>query len=239
MRKLFLAGLIFYSFSAFSQPDTLISSIGIPDSIDIKYDRAYKLFVEKKPYEIKHLFKLNLFNVNLLAPGITYEQKLTKNISAEAYLYISYAKLLFANTELTNFKETDLSDKSGMACYSTGGYQMIKFYHNFNRRKLLDKNTNGFSGNYFSLKVSEHYSFIDLKDYQNSSVFNGDRIRSYLVPGIAYGMQRRIGNIGYAEISLTANLSSVSHWNFGLEKGITIKIGFSIESVSSLKMMLK
>jgi hypothetical protein len=231
---------------AYTQTDSIITTNTKPDSIDIKYDRVYKVFVRQNNREINHLYKFNLVNIDLLTPGLTYEQKIYKSISIETYLYVSYRNLVFKEGDSSRFYATTQLYGSDLQCFSTGGYQMIKVYHNLKRRELLDKNTNGFSGNFFAFKLSGNYSWIDVFNQQaQDENINLDN-RYYLIPGLAYGIQRRIGNIGYAELSLCLNYpldifanEGKNRWVLGLEKGITLKIGFAIESISQLRMMLE
>ncbi len=228
-----------------AQADSITISKAEPDSIDVKYDRVYKLFVQDKDHEIKHLIKLNLVNIDLLMPTLAYEQKLSRNFSMEVSMFIAYKHLLFDESDSLKFYPTYQFKGSDLQCFSIGGYQMIKLYHNLNRLERLGKNTNGFSGNYFALKLSENYSWLDdfYHKEPNADIFLENKY--YLVPALVYGIQRRIGNIGYGDLSLCLNYfpdyirNADYPWELGLETGITFKLGFAIESISSLKNTLK
>jgi hypothetical protein len=225
-----------------AQTDSIKALIIEPDSIDTKYDLVYKLFVQENNHEIKHLLKLNLIGIYLNTPAITFEQKISKNLSFETHLYGAYKHLEYREYDSTFFVETRLSENSSIQSLSVGGYQMIKFYHNLRRRERLGKITNGFSANYFALKMSENYTWMDA---YNSASDNNLKNIYYLTPGFAYGMQRRIGNIGFIECALNINnhagtISNSKHkWLIGLETGLTIKMGFAIESLSGIKQILK
>ncbi|MBN1117658.1 MAG: hypothetical protein JXA77_10665 [Bacteroidales bacterium] len=224
-----------------AQSDTIISSTAQPDSIDVKYDRIYKLFVQEQDHDIQHLIKLNLFNIDVLMPKLAFEQKLGRSLSCEANIFVAYIPFVFSDDSTTKFHSTLEFRDSDFQCFSIGGYQMLKIFHNLKRRERLGRNTNGFSGNYFGIKVSENYTWFGANE-QNNYLEN----KYYLIPGFQYGIQRRIGNIGNTELCFSLNyplaegvLINDESWKFGLETAITFKIGFAIESVSSLKKMLK
>jgi hypothetical protein len=192
--------------------------------------------------------------IRSLKPALAYEQKISEIFSTETYLFLTYANLIYANSDSTYFYEASQFSNLGIHSFSVGGYQMIKYYHNLQRRELLGRNTNGFSGNYFAIKLSANYTWMDFYNkHQNSSPNSSLKNKYYIIPGVAYGIQRRIGNIGYVEPSLTLNLfpyslsnffpysmsNSEYPWLLGLEMGFTLKVGFAIESISSLRNMLK
>lgn len=237
--------LAFLSFhQVYSQTDTITTTKAEPDSIDVKYDRVYKLFVEENQQEIKHLFKLDLVLIGLLRPTLAYEQKMGKNFSFEANLILSYRHLVYDTNNSSKLWASYQFNNSDLQSIRVGSYQMVKVYYNYKRRERLGKNTNGFSGNYFALKLSESYILID-NFYSKESSSNNYPEHIYSVfPGITYGIQRRIGNIGYGEFSMDFYFRELAirsdNTDFpDLNLGLSLKLGFAIESISSLKHMLK
>jgi hypothetical protein len=78
----------------------------------------------------------------------------------------------------------------------------VRYYYNKNQRIKKGKNTNGFSSNYFSLS---------LLAYNPTSINNYWGLLSYEVseevlaaPFVGYGIQRRLGKIGFVDWSLQA-----------------------------------
>lgn len=237
MKKYFL--IIFFSIIiaciGYSQTDTIIiiktDTVFVPE----KKDRMYKFFVENRGRETNHLWKINLIDIALANPNVGYEHRLGKSWSVEGYFSFG----------MTGNIQFDLAGYSILPhIHEVYVFeQQFKYYYNLKRRKKLGKKTYGFSGNYFA--SSFWYNKIN---YNGSSGLNW--VSNYNV-GIKYGMQRRIGNLGYfeiyagvyyrwesANIELTAMESRTDKSNAVILL-IGIKAGFAIDSFDSLRRMLK
>jgi hypothetical protein len=214
-------GILISTLLSFSQSDTILVSSGVKDSIDIKYDRIYKLFIQDKSHDVRHLWKVNLLQLSYLPLNLAYEQKIGNKWSNETYLGIS--PNFYFIPDYTSYEYYILLE------------DRIKYYYNLTRRERLGKNTGGFSGNYLgiggALKGREWSSFN--AEYHYPSI---DYI-SFLY----YGLQRRIGNIGYFEMYIGVghqiNIKNSPHE--GLYWDMTLRLGFAIESMAELKRMLR
>jgi hypothetical protein len=93
MKKLIYITLLYLICSQLSiaQDDSIIVSTGMKDSIDMKYDRIYKLFIQDKSHDVRHLWKVNLAQLGFESLNMGYEQKIGKNWSNETYLLASYS----------------------------------------------------------------------------------------------------------------------------------------------------
>lgn len=240
MRKIFLIALICLNLGAvLAQTDTVTISNVPPDSIDIKYDRVYRLFVEENNQEIRHLFKVNLVDFRLFEPNLVFEQKIGKSFSSETGIKLAFT------TRCHHYLNDDLQQYAPITQYIYNGYclssyEKIKFYYNLNYRQRREKKTNGFSGNYFSLHLAALYANGTISGFD---FFDNNYEEFVFAYGIGYGLQRRIGNIGYFEPSFNLGIlptySNFPENEIYFNINLNLNIGFSIESVSSLRKMLK
>lgn len=203
---------------SFAQKDSIIVSEGIKDSIDLKYDRIYKLFLQDKSHDVRHLWKVNLLQSSFVLLNLTYEQKIGKKWTNETYLGVNPYFDFYHDYKDCKVR---LEDR-------------IKYYYNLGRRERLGKNTIGFSGNYFAiggLLKGDRKSF--------SPEYYSQRLEYITL--LYYGLQRRIGNIAYFEtyigVGYPINIQNApqdwQYWDMG------VRLGFAIESVAELKRMLR
>lgn len=231
--------------SIFVERDDSITQIN-PD------DKIYRLFIEDKTREIRHLFKVNLISLSLVNLNIGYEQRLGRNWSSDTYLG-------FGNPDqgILSYETIKWYSENGIQPYAfgVGLSQDIKFYYNLQRRQRLGKRYRGFSGNYFGLRIGGYYSLSKLK------TDSYDASTSYRNAGanLIYGLQRRIGNIGYVAIFTgiggyyyysRAEITEIIEYDpenriIILEDleftgpFIGISAGFAIDSFKNLRRMLK
>jgi hypothetical protein len=117
-------------------------------------------------FDLAHLER-HQFQLNLLSPGFTYELGLFRNQSVSSNLGF------------------------GLATYEEGyvfGLAMnnrYRYYHNFNRRARLDKNTSGNSGNYIAAAQAIFFSQLQISTNVDSV---GDFNLGFF--GMVYGIQR-------------------------------------------------
>lgn len=112
------------------------------------------------------------------------------------------------------------------------GYEMIKFYHNFNRRQRLGKPINGFSGNFFAVQFGAIYIHDEIfyqQDINYEFLFEVD---------VTYGIQRRIGNIGYIEPSVSLFFRPDQN-DITTRASFNLEMGFAFDTFSNLDRMLK
>ena len=117
-------------------------------------------------FDLVHLER-HQFQLNLLSPGFTYELGLFRNQSVSTNLGF------------------------GLATYEEGyvfGLAMnnrYRYYHNFNRRARLDKNTSGNSGNYIAAAQAIFFSQLQIST-------NVDAVGDFNLGffGMVYGIQR-------------------------------------------------
>ena len=223
-----------------SQNDTILQGEGQVTQSDEKYDRVYKLFVEDRDREIKHLWKLNLVDIGLLQPNIGFEQKIFRSISTETYLGIG--RLGWYGLEGFEFQSEF--------------EQQFKYYYNLKSRESKGKRINGFSGNYFSVAgfasytVEQNEKPVRTQTDYFTGYSTGPKVFTLKYGVILkYGLQRRIGNIGYFDICAGVRFyefeNTFEYENYYPDSGqawmpfIKIRAGFAIDSFKNLKRMLK
>jgi hypothetical protein len=203
-----------------SQSEYIVTYSTDTTFIPEKKDIMYKLFVEEKALETRHLWKMNFVDFGLLKPNLGFEQKLSKSWTTESYLQFGTLQNVINEDIIINVLVIE---------------QEVKYYYNLNRRERLGKKTSGFSGNYIATGVW----VISSNNLANLSSYN---------LGIRYGLQRRIGNIGYVEAytgiyySLNGDILHDSSWPNTTEIVIpiicSIRIGFAVDSFR-IKRMIK
>lgn len=117
-------------------------------------------------FDLAHLER-HQFKLNLLSPGFTYELGLFKNQSVSTNLGLATA----------TYEEGYV--------FGLASNNRYRYYHNFNRRERLDKNTSGNSGNYIAAAQAIFFSQLRIStDVEGPSDFN---LGFY---GMVYGIQR-------------------------------------------------
>jgi hypothetical protein len=231
--------------TGYSQTDTVFiiktDTVFVPERQDI----MYKLFVENKEPETKHLWKVNLMNSRLLKPDIGYEQRIAKSWSVEGYASYGYEDI-FTTSNMSFELE-----------------QSFKYYFNLKSRERRGLKTNGFSGDYFSTSVCYNEKEYDdpIRGMDTSYTFSVYySAAKNLNIGIKYGIQRRIGRFGYIEFyagwyyncrwqkknrdSLRWPSSDNVSWieyshDIWRRPVVGIKAGFAIGSFDNLKRRIK
>lgn len=244
MKKfLFIISFFCFSLGVFAQTDTVF--IVKTDTIFVqeKHDLLYKSFLENRGEGTNHLWKMNLIDIGFLRLNVGYEHRLGKSWSVEGYL--SYGE------------KADLYRRSqGTFGFGSGNRlefeQIFKYYYNLNRRETLGKKSYGFRGNYFatSFWVEEFEDNTICTDSTDAPHVDRKNL------GIKYGIQRRIGNLGYIEFyvglyyrwesieySLNTGFSVPSQrwteYDNYFNPVLGIRVGFAIDSFGSLRRMIK
>lgn len=117
-------------------------------------------------FDLAHLER-HQFKLNLLSPGFTYELGLFKNQSVSTNLGLAAATY-----------------QEGYA-FGLALNNRYRYYHNFNRRGRLDKNTSGNSGNYIA--AAQTIFFSQLRIATNIEAPKDFNLGFF---GMVYGIQR-------------------------------------------------
>lgn len=255
----FLIIIIFCT--CYSQTDTVViiktDTVFAPE----KQDRLYKFFVESKEADIRHLWKVNLADIGLQRANITFEQRLPKSWSAEGCLSFGYnwikpssSEFFWYDTSPLHHHRPALSSSSvSVSGESLEIEQLFKYYYNLNKRERHGKRTNGFSGNYFATSIL--FNNIDTPSDLNTDDYYAESGRNINL-GIKYGIQRRIGNLGYVEVytglyyrwesvkfvPTRADAADADKWTFRDDYAVLkigIRVGFAIDTFDNLRKMIK
>lgn len=215
-----------------------------------EYDKLLKYFIADKT-EINQLYKVDLFQLALGRFNFAYEQRLTQNQSLE--LSTEFSQMYNYNTPQSYYSPFDLSN-SNMQIQYLSIEADYRIYTNINRRLKNGKNTNGFSANYFTLGFASHSWFYNKDVYMidwdgrllpinsqsptNESASLLFKFGKYLpnenllMIKAGYGLQRRIGNIGYLDAQVKLGVgSNYSFSRLYIMPEVNIKIGFAISSL--------
>lgn len=222
---IYLSGILFLS--GISQVDTIIYSQTSKDTTMGKYDLVYKLFIPDKK-EVKHLWKLDLLGYGENEANISFEKKIGKNFSVNSF--------------------NSIRRREYVMDYNFCTEASIKYYYNFNRREMLGKINNRFSGNYFQFGL--FYNVFKIRYGLN--YYFPIEIKKHAQFGLVtnYGIQRSIGNIGFIEAYIGVQLSKFNKNHLGyiplgfetvyeIKPNAGLKAGFSFESIKELKRKFK
>jgi hypothetical protein len=211
-----------------SQVDT-VKPAARCDTTNIECNRVYQLFIANQNRVVNHLWKLNLVSGSFLEnQSLGFEQKISKSITTESSLIGNI--LNYTNWRYIYF----------------GVSQDVKYYYNLDRRERLGKRTNGISGNYISVggffyNSPNRYTLNGVAYYPPDNSISASRYGL----SMRYGMQRRIGNIGYIDLSLGLEVFKPYHLGFydnkkiGFRPKVGIRAGFAIDSFRELKKAFK
>lgn len=235
---------------AYSNQDTCIST-----SIS-EYDKMLRHIIPDKK-EITHLYKIDLVELarqklnfsfeHSIKPKLSLEHEATFKIS-KYYGYQSY--LDYKNDKNSTF--FDQFSKESFFNLSLG--TNIKYYYNIDSRKRRGKNTNGFSGNYLTAGFKVNMAFYDTdlwhiqgngqitefnyyyygsKEKRMFLINNQENWESIGYVNFGYGLQRRIGNVGYWSAELKAGVGSNKYFDtLYIPIELKLKAGFALSSLT-------
>lgn len=190
------------------------------------YNRLIKYFLEDHK-EVKQLFKLNMMQAAYGRLNLSYERKIGEKFSIEPELTIGLP-FSFHSTHGILYLLPEVN---------------LKYYHNFNKRAFNGYNTNGFSGNYFTFGIAAHINrfgennFVNHPSYDTNSRYllrtnKHSANENIISTTLGYGIQRRIGNIGYACIEGKMGFGTNKNFNkLYLTPELNIKAGFAISKL--------
>ncbi len=215
-----------------------------------EYDRLLRHVIPDKK-EITRLYKVNLFKLARQKLNFSIEHALNKKFTLEheaVFHIVGYSNYkLFTQIETMSF-----SKFSNKTLYYLTLSSNLKYYHNLDNRIARGKNTNGFSGNYFITGFTIKAAFYDtdiwhlgcsgylspnsydsyFEKHNPIFVLTGDNTESYGCFMFGYGLQRRIGNIGYwgaeAKIGIGTNKFFDTVY---IPVELNLKVGFALSSL--------
>lgn len=218
--------LIFFAFAssvAVAQKAHIVYGEDSTENVG-KYDRIYQMVSEQK-VDINTLIKFDAVQWGQVQPSFTVEQRIITDFTIEPSLTASSLK--WSREEGLDFAITPSVS--------------FKYYYNRARREGLGKNVLGFSADYFLLGFS--YTFTDDKVFYSYALGdnfivlpNGvndlnDSYFHYNSWFLMYGIQRKIGNMAYADIA--GGVERNYFGDFGDSKVIPvikIKLGFALST---------
>jgi hypothetical protein len=190
--------------------------------------------------------KLNFSFEHSIIPKLSLEHEATFKIS-KYYYYNTYEDYL--NDKSSTF--FDQFSKESFFKLSLGSN--IKYYHNIDSRVRRGKNTNGFSGNYITAGFKVNMAFYDtdlwniqysgqITPYSNYStipknnlmiLFNNlENWESIGYINFGYGLQRRIGNVGYWSTEVKAGVGTNKYFDtLYIPLELKVKAGFALSSL--------
>lgn len=210
--------LSFAELPLIAQTTSTVYSEDTTDVVESEYDQMYQLLIPEKK-KIYTLIKVNAVDWGLLHPSIIVEQNMNHNFNVEPLLRLAYFDWTF---------------EEGIHYAIQAGVD-FKYYYNYKRRQRMGKKTNGFVGNYFAL--GGRASVSDAQDYI-SALMNDQRIgfEEPLTGGIfhvyqvetKYGLQRRLGGVGYLDLQLGLRYINVLNYDHNVVPFVRIGIGFGL-----------
>ncbi len=228
----------------FSQENFNLYSTGDADTNDVRFNRIYHLFIADRDKEIHQLWKLNVMSIGFVNLNLAYEKGFGNKFSVETYLKAKAQGYIggYIYNYMTNSIQLSAS-------------QNIKYYYNLDRRKRLGQQINGFTGDYFSLGCFAAYTARNYTGNDTISWYiiendtlnykNKHSTETHFGLNLLYGLQRRIGNIGYVEgyvgiQGLRTNRPDLYNGReFVFKPIVGIRAGFAIESFRELKKALR
>lgn len=216
------------------------------------YDKLLKHIIPDK-IEINKQFKVDLFRLSLLQPNLSFETRLKNNKTIEVETIIGESQWgYYINDGNKSLLNEILPDKHSIF-YCTLSSD-VRHYYNFDRRNRLGKNTNGFSGNYFSTGMTLKMAFYDT-DYWHISntgtlrysptiekqnpMFSSGKMHQTQSLGylnIGYGLQRRIGNKGFYGAEFKTGVGTNKHFEtLYIAFELNLRVGFSFSSLKQNK----
>jgi hypothetical protein len=247
---LFLLGII----QSYGQSDTTYYNYNdtcIATSVN-QYDKLLRHIIPDKT-EVTKQFKVDLLRLSLVQPNLSFETKLKNNITLEIEGILgesTYRKEGYYHHH--KLLGVPIPDKGSLIYFALSGD--TRFYHNINRRIRKGKNTNGFSGNYFSTGLTIKMAFYDTdiwhinsygglytypeieKNKTMTSLGKMHATQSIGYFNLGYGIQRRIGNIGFWGTECKIGIGTNKHFEtlyYAFE--LNARVGFAISSFKRKK----
>lgn len=204
--------------ASFAQQSSTVYSEDSTNVTVSEYDQMYQLLLPEKK-KIYTLIKVNAVDWGLLHPSIIIEQNMNGAFNVEPVVKLAYF---------------DWSFEEGIHYALQAGVD-FKYYYNYKRRLRLGKKTNGFVGNYFA--VSGKATVSDSEDYVSTLMKKqdigfeepvGGNIFHIYSAEAKYGIQRRIGNVGYIDFQAGFRYIHVLQYGQNVIPFVRVGIGFGL-----------
>jgi hypothetical protein len=208
------------------------------DKSDYKFKERYK-YLQRRMIEEKSLFKVSLLDLTLAVTDQTqylsyhsrgtvlmYERKISPSFSF-LYQNLLYFQVIFPNNQplIDNPKfKTHILNLS-----TIGG----RYYYDQARRIRNGKSANNFSANYLSLQFD---NILQVRNnYSDEDFDKVDRSATKPSVNLLYGIQRRLGKLGYTDLNLGVRYDEINYneplppdrkSNFGIIANFSIGFGF-------------
>ncbi len=222
----------------------------VPASVD-DYNRLVKYFMQEKA-DVKSLLKFDLMQYALLRPNIAFETRIKNNLTSEFFFLFDMDELsgsfdvanaqmhLFALTsDLKYYHNTNNRIKKGKNTngfsanyFSFGVGAYIFLYDKWNYTKDVDGKLIRQYGMWYN--DNNHLPYNTPKDESNKIVWRNkkyDPNESIAFVRVGYGIQRRIGNIGYVATDLNFGFGTNKAFSrLYLMPEFSIKAGLAIST---------
>ena len=213
--------LVFFGMEAFAQSTRIefgedsVGSVG-------KYDRIYQMVSEQK-VDVNALIKFDAVQWGQIQPSIAIEQRIWQDFTLEPSLTM-----------------TALSwSRDGGLDFALNPNLDFKYYFNRARRERLGRNVLGFSADYllvgFSYTLTDDKVFFDNQLGKKHIIDEGEVIAltderySFTSWRLMYGVQRRIGNMAYADFAFGGERHDFRVYGKGkILPTFKIKLGFAL-----------
>ncbi len=222
----------------------------VPATVD-DYNRLVKYFMQEKA-DVKSLLKFDLMQYALLRPNIAYETRIKNNLNAEFFFlfemidlfglrdYTQLQMQLFVLTSDFKYYHNTKSriekgkNTNGFSAnyFSFGAGTYIFIYDNWNCR--INNDGKLIRDNFFIINNHPHLPYNTPKDKSNKIVWRNkkyDPNESIAFVRVGYGIQRRVGNIGY--VATDFNFGFGTNMDFSrlyLMPEFSIKAGLAIST---------
>ena len=202
-KKIFIALLMgFTAITAYSQTDSVKIEYSQEKLIKAnKLDEAICDILTKREKRDKDIWKFNLLGTFFGGFNISYERKIARKWSLNAHSVTN-----FDGSVGKTFRTFSIFDQffyNPYSSYRNNRFEQklsfeLRCYYSIDKRERLGKKT-GFSGNYFGLSLMNTYN----NAYYNDTYFGYGRQYNTFQNSLnlIYGIQRRIGRVGYIDAS--------------------------------------
>lgn len=234
-----------------SSKNTQLADTCVPATVD-DYNRLIKYFMAEKE-ETKQLFKFDLIQYALFRPNIAYERKIKNNLNAElaflfgAYQYSGYDNHI-VSSELMLFAPTadlkyyhNLKQRKEMGRNTNGfsgnfiSFGMGSYFFKYSNEYYKENKNGGLINNYQRIgEINDHLPYNNTLKKENTTVWRNKKYapnESIAFIRVGYGIQQRIGNIGY--VATDFNFGVGTNYDMSrlyLMPEFSIKAGFAISS---------
>ncbi len=253
--------ILFYTSICFGQNDTKIEYVSNDTCLNIslnEYDRLLRHIIPNKK-EITHLYKVDLIQLAQQKLNFSFEHSIKQELTLEHeatfhIVSINGTHSSGFNTYYFSENKNFFTQFSKESLYYLTLNSNLKYYHNIDKRIRRGRNTNGFSGNYLSLGVKIRMAFYDtdlwhvhsdgeLIPYDNYYNQPKESIVLLYLPSLnnkesmgyinfGYGLQRRIGNIGYWSAEAKVGIGTNKYFDtIYIPIELNLKAGFALSSL--------